>query len=137
MNTFHSTVNSFSRNLTTFFDDQLEDFGLATSYVELMILMKENDKISQKEVAEELSLAPSTITRFVDKLQKKGLVEKTRSGREVSILLTADGLDAADAMHEAYLAAVENLRQLVGDKYMETTEKLLDYGSSELSGKQD
>ena len=137
MNTFHSTVNSFSRNLTTFFDEQLAEYGLATSYVELMILMKENETITQKEVSEELSLAPSTITRFVEKLQKKGFVEKTRNGREVSINLTAKGHQTADEMHESYLAAVETLRQLVGDKYLETTEKLLNYGTSELSGSKD
>lgn len=134
MNTFHSTVNSFSRTLTAYFDDQLSEFGLATSYAELMILMKENEQMSQKEIADFLSLAPSTVTRFVEKLQKKGFVSKTRDGRQVSIQLTKKGVDVADEMETAYEEAVENLRTLVGDKYLDTIEKLLSYGNSELKG---
>lgn len=134
MNTFHSTVNSFSRTLTAYFDDQLGEFGLATSYAELMILMKENEQMSQKEIADFLSLAPSTVTRFVEKLQKKGFVSKTRDGRQVSIQLTKKGVDVADEMETAYEEAVENLRTLVGDKYLDTIEKLLSYGNSELKG---
>ena len=45
-----------------------------------MILMNENDAVSQKEIAEHLSLAPSTITRFVDKLKNEGYLTKNGMG---------------------------------------------------------
>lgn len=134
MNDFHSAVNSYSRTLTSFFDERLAQFNLATSYIELMILMKENEAVSQKEIAEKLSLAPSTITRFVDKLKKEGYVTKKRDGRNVTIQLTEKGRSTADEMEREYRLVVNEIRQLMGEKYLETVGKLLKYGSEELEG---
>lgn len=132
MNTFHSSVNSFSRTLTSFFDERLSRFNLATSYIELMILMKENESVTQKEIADKLSLAPSTITRFVDKLKKEGYLTKKRDGRNMTIELTDKGRSVSSEMDNAYQAVVEEVRGLMGDKYLETVGKLLEYGSTEL-----
>lgn len=132
MNNFHSSVNSFSRNLSSFFDERLSRFNLATSYIELMILMKENAEVSQKEIAEKLSLAPSTITRFVEKLKKEGYLTKKRNGRNMTIELTQKGRQVSLEMDNEYQAAVEEIREIVGEKYLETVGKLLEYGSSEL-----
>ena len=132
MNNFHSSINSFSRTLSSFFDERLSRFNLATSYIELMILMKENDEVSQKEIAEQLSLAPSTITRFVEKLKKEGYLTKKRDGRNMTIELTLKGKQISSEMDDEYQAVVEEIRELMGDKYLETVGKLLEYGSEEL-----
>jgi len=132
MNNFHSSVNSFSRTLSSFFDDRLSRFNLATSYIELMILMKENDSVSQKQIAEQLSLAPSTITRFVDKLKKEGYLTKKRDGRNMTIALTEKGRKTSSEMDREYQSAVDDICELMGDKYIETVGKLLNYGSEEL-----
>lgn len=132
MNRFHSTVNSFSRTLASFFDEKLSRFNLATSYIELMIVMKENESVSQKEIAEQLSLAPSTITRFVDKLKKEGYLTKKRDGRNMTIELTPKGRQVSAEMDKEYRAAVEEVRDIMGEKYLETIGKLLEYGSAEL-----
>ena len=94
--------------------------------------MKENDKVSQKEIAEQLSLAPSTITRFVDKLKKEGYLTKKRDGRNMTIELTEKGQKASSDMDREYRSAVDDIRGLMGDKYLETVGKLLNYGSDEL-----
>ncbi|HKL14022.1 MAG TPA: MarR family transcriptional regulator [Balneolaceae bacterium] len=132
MNNFHSSVSSFSRTLTSFFDERLSRFNLATSYVELMILMKDNDPMSQKEIAEQLSLAPSTITRFLDKLKKEKYLTKKRDGRNMTIELTAKGRQVSNEMDAVYHSAVDEVRELMGEKYLETVGKLLEYGSAEL-----
>lgn len=132
MNNFHSSVNSFSRTLSSFFDERLSRFNLATSYIELMIVMKENDSVSQKEIADQLSLAPSTITRFVDKLKKEKYITKKRDGRNMTIELTPKGRQISSEMDNEYRAVVEEIRTLMGEKYLHTVGKLLDYGSEEL-----
>ena len=137
MNDFHSSVNSFSRTLSSFFDKKLSRFNLATSYIELMILLKDNDSVSQKEIADQLSLAPSTITRFVDKLRKEGYLTKKRDGRNMTIELTDKGREAALDMDREYQSAVDDIRSLMGDKYLDTVGKLLNYGSDELEKEAD
>jgi len=133
MNLFHSTSNAFARSITSYFDDRLKEYGLATSYVELLLLIRRNDEKSQKEIADELSLAPSTVTRFVDKLVKKGYVEKMRDGREVSVRLSAKGAELSKKLEKEYQAVIDELTDLVGEKYIDTVGKLLEYGSSELN----
>lgn len=134
MNDFHISVNSFSRTLSSFFDERLNRFNLATSYVELLILMKQSETVSQKDIAEHLSLAPSTVTRFVDKLKNEGYLTKKRDGRNVSIELTKKGLDVSSEMETVYQSAVDEIHELMGEKYLETVGKLLNYGSKELEG---
>lgn len=132
MDTFHNSVNSFSRTLTSFFDEKLSMFNLATSYIELMILMREHESVSQKEIADLLSLAPSTITRFVDKLRKAGYITKKRTGRNMTIELTEEGRQISSEMEREYQEVVKVIRELMGEKYLDTVGKLLEYGSSEL-----
>lgn len=133
MNKFHSSVNSFSRTLTSYFDERLKKFSLATSYIELMILLRKEEATSQKEIAEQLSLAPSTITRFVNKLKKEGYLTKKRDGRNMTIELTEKGQSVSAEMEAEYHATVDSIRDLMGDKYLETVGKLLVYGSKELN----
>lgn len=132
MESFHSKTNTFSRNLTSFFDERLEQFGLATSYVELMILLKRSDDFSQKELAQNLSLAPSTITRFIDKLEKQGYVKKERKGREAYAGLTKNGRIVSEEMESVYQSAVDDLKEIVGEKFVITVGKLLDFGNGVL-----
>lgn len=133
MNLFHISVNTFSRNLSSFFDDRLRSFGLATSYIELMIFLLNKGASTQTEIAEYLNLAPSTMTRFVDKLIKKGYVQKQRAGRSVSIELTGRGSEVSEQMKTAYDNVVDELTQMMGDKYVDTVRKLLEFGSEELN----
>ena len=133
MNTFHSSVNSFSRTLSAFFDDRLSRFNLATSYIELMILMRKNGGVSQKDIASQLSLAPSTVTRFVEKLKNQGYLTKHRDGRNMTIELTDDGRRVSADMEREYESVVQDIRDLMGEKYLETVGKLLDFGSKEIA----
>jgi DNA-binding MarR family transcriptional regulator len=133
MNTFHSSVNSFSRTLSAFFDDRLSRFNLATSYIELMILMRKNGGVSQKDIASQLSLAPSTVTRFVEKLKNQGYLTKQRDGRNMTIELTDDGRRVSADMEREYESVVQDIRDLMGEKYLETVGKLLDFGSKEIA----
>ena len=133
MNSIHNTLNTFSREVSTFFDDHFKEFGLATSYIELILLVKNSgEDCTQKEIAEKMNLDPSTITRFITKLQKKELVEKKRSGRLVSIRLTAKGEKLALNAEKTYKKAESELERRLGSQYLDTTEKLLKYGISEL-----
>lgn len=128
METFHHSVSTLSRSITAFFDEHFEDSGLATSYVELLMLIKENDSLSQKEISEAMDLAPSTITRFLAKLEKKDLVEKQRESREVIVKLTDNGEKLASNLYRKYKKAEKELNSILGEKYLETTGKLLDHG---------
>lgn len=124
----HSASNSFSREVTRHFDSYFEEYDLATSYVELLLILHDQDELSQNDLADEMKLAPSTITRFVNKLVKKGLVKKKKVGRTAVITLSKKGEDQLPALKRRFDDAVNDLKDILGTKYVHTTKELLLHG---------
>ena len=129
---FHLLLNRFSREMTAYFDARLKSLGFAVSYIELLITLDEQGKCSQKTLSEQLFLAPSTITRFLQKLEKEGLLTRERNGYASMVTLTEEGKNVAKKGKKIYQEAWEEVLNQVGDKFTETTGKLLQYGSAEL-----
>jgi|AntRauTorckE6833_2_1112554.scaffolds.fasta_scaffold127673_2 DNA-binding MarR family transcriptional regulator len=129
MTGYHQLINTFSREISSFYDAKFKEAGLATSYAELLILVKESEKISQKQIAISMNLAPSTITRFIAKLEKKGLVSKERRGKEIFIELTEKGKKLTVELEQIYNQAEEELQAILGSKFIETTGKLFEFGA--------
>lgn len=130
----HAEANRFSREISSFFDAYFKDEKLATSYIELILFVEESGDTTQKEIAEKMSLAPSTITRFINKLEKSGLVLKKMDGRSAQVMLTKKGVKAAPGLREKYKQAEADLKELLGDKFVNTTRQLLDHGSEIMAG---
>jgi DNA-binding MarR family transcriptional regulator len=128
----HAILNSFSRDVTRLFDHYLKEFKLATPFVELLIHLQKEKKLSQKELSERMNLAPSTITRFINKLKKRGLVEKRMNGRMAYITLSEKGKTLIPSLAGAYQKAEETLQNKLGEKFVHTTEQLLIHGSEQL-----
>jgi DNA-binding MarR family transcriptional regulator len=128
----HLTVNKFSRAVSKHFDFYFKPFSLATSYVELLMVIEEEGEVSQKIIAEELGLAPSTITRFINKLDKKGYINKTRSGKTMLISLDQKKSKQVKELKEIYYSAEKGLQNILSEKYTETTNKLLQFGTDQM-----
>ena len=128
MGTFHGKLNRFSRNITAFFDERLSHYGMAVSYIETLLIITHEAECSQKQLSSDMGLAPSTITRFIEKLVNKGYVVKKRQGKEVYVTLTSAGIDITGKMKKDYKQAEKELQQLLGTKYLETTGKLAEFG---------
>ncbi|NBC66349.1 MAG: MarR family transcriptional regulator [Bacteroidetes bacterium] len=128
----HSAANIFSREITRHFDSYFQEFDLATSYVELLIILFERNELSQHDLAEEMKLAPSTITRFVNKLVKRGLVEKKKVGRTAVISLSSEGKELTPTLKQRFENAVNDLEKILGDKYVHTIKELLLHGADQL-----
>ncbi len=107
------TAQALCRTLTRIAEEELAPTGLAPSQTYLLMLVIDCPGISQKELGENMQLAPSTITRFVDSFIRKGLVTKKSEGKLVRVSATERGL-ALEAtikqvwarMHERYSAAL-------------------------------
>lgn len=126
----HLASNTFSREITRHFDSYFEEYGLATSYVELLLILQDQDELSQNDLADEMKLAPSTITRFVNKLVKKGLIEKKKVGRTAVITLSKKGQELLPALKRSFDNAENDLKGILGDKYVHTIKELLLHGAN-------
>jgi len=126
----HSEANTFSRSVSKHFDSYFKESGLATSYVEVLIFIKNEGPALQKEIADYLNLDPSTITRFLKKLQKGDWVVKEKIDGRVKIALNTKKSGEVEGLQKLYRKAEEELSEILGVKFVDTTQKLLSHGTS-------
>ena len=128
----HSAANSFGREISRHFDSYFAEYDLATSYIELLLILFEKEELSQNDLADDMNLAPSTITRFINKLVKKGLVQKKKEGRTAVITLSKKGKSLAPVLKGKFETAIQGLEEVLGEKYVHTTKELLLHGARRL-----
>ncbi|WP_410512809.1 MarR family transcriptional regulator [Paenibacillus sp. BR2-3] len=98
-------ANRLSRVITKMAEEEFAPTGLTPMYGYLIRLVNGAPGISQKELSEKLYIAPSTVTRFVDKLEGKKLVERKVQGKTVLIYPT----DKGKQLEETIVRASRNL----------------------------
>ena len=79
---------TLNRQITRIWDEAFVRLGLSSSHGYLLSAMAANPKASQKQLSEWLKLDASTISRHVDALTVKGLIEKQSSGKGARFALT-------------------------------------------------
>ena len=73
---------------------------MSPSYVYLLKLVVEHPGTGPSHLAEVLSLAPSTVTRFADALERKGFIERQSQGKMVELFPTEAGIAQMPAIQE-------------------------------------
>ena len=82
----------------------------------LIILQDEPEGMSVNKISETLTTAPSTVTRFVDKLVLKKYVERIKIGKQSFTKITEEGKDLMPKLYEAWDNIFENIENLVDNK---------------------
>jgi len=86
------TVNKLYTEKT---NDNLKEYNVTRSDMSLLIKLKEDGKKTQKELAEAKNLNTATVTRALDRLEKKGFVNREsnmKDKRKKNIVLTEKGI---------------------------------------------
>jgi len=68
--------NALTRQINKIWDDAFKPFGLSPSHAYVLRLVLDQPGISMKQIAVELELAPSTVTRFIDSLINKQFLSR-------------------------------------------------------------
>ena len=79
------TASRFARNITKLAEKTFDFGDVAPSYLYMIMIVKFHPDITQKELCHKLSIAPSTSTRFIDKLEKQKLVTRKVNGKHTYI----------------------------------------------------
>ncbi|RCA09419.1 MarR family winged helix-turn-helix transcriptional regulator, partial [Enterococcus durans] len=85
------SVKKLDRMLNKMADEAFKKTGLAPTYGFILLILKEKDGLPQKDIAQMLYSAPSTIARFVEKLEYKGYIKTVSDGRLSLVYLTDEG----------------------------------------------
>ncbi len=93
-------INALTRKVNKIWDQAFAELGFSPAHAYLLRLVLEMPSISQKEIAEELKLEKSTVTRFIDNLQERGYLKRIKKGREQIIQPTVAAKKLEDQLNE-------------------------------------
>lgn len=83
--------NALARIITRLAEDTFQSTGLAPSLAFVLMAVERQPDTQPSDIAALMMLSPSTVTRFVEKLEAKGLLSRESRGKGVHIRLTAQG----------------------------------------------
>ena len=126
------TANSLARAITRLADHEFRITGISPSHAFLLLLVNADPGIHPSELAAELHLAPSTVTRFIDKLVAKGYLERRADGKTVGIYPTEKGRDMQETIQEAWHGLFEHYSSILGTERSLELTRIIDEANHEL-----
>lgn len=108
------SVNALSRVMTKMAEEEFAFTGLSPSHGFLLMAVNKRPGIQPGELAGQLMLTPSTITRLIEKLESKRLVERTSSGKTIQVRPTPAGKGLQRDLEKAWRALYERYAKVLG-----------------------
>ena len=118
-------VSLLHRKQTKYINDKLKEMNLSSGLYPLLIKAYKNNGISQEELASELYVNESTITRNLNKLENKGLITKTPQKRKKIISVTDEGKKTAKKIMDIDKKWDSIIRKSLTDEEFQDFRKLL------------
>lgn len=131
-NCLYFTVNKLSRAITKMAEDSFKLTGLSPTHAFLMMLVIDKPGIAQSELADALHLKPSTITRFVDKLVEKGLIERKTEGKRSLNFPTENGEAILKDIKEGWKILFRSYSDILGEDEGKALNKLINEAGNKL-----
>lgn len=102
------------RVITRMAEEEFARTGLSPTYAFLLMAVCEKEGLTQKELGEILHLTPSTVTRFIEKLEAKNFVSTRQDGRMSRIYLTDKGREIQRQISECWSSLHERYAKVLG-----------------------
>lgn len=107
--------NALARNITRLAEEAYAPTGLAPSHAMLLMVVIDQPGIGPSEIAETMLLQPSTVTRFVEKLEQKGLVTRKTNGKFTEVYPTEEGSAFNMRLKAAWMDLYRNYSAQLGE----------------------
>ena len=106
-------------------DEEFLKTGLSPSHALTLMAIDFQPGLSQKELSKIMNIKPSTTTRFIDKLEVKGLVTRKTEGKSSHLYPTQKGIDLKDEIDECLKSLHKRYSEILGhNKGVELTESI-------------
>lgn len=130
------TSNRLSNILRRKAEESFHPLGIGVPYVYLLIVVNQHDGISQADLCEKLDIAPSTCTRFVDRLVKQGILRREHEWKTAHVFLTEQGRETCDGIDGCIENLLASVRCVLGEEKMNHLSKEMWDACEELSHRQ-
>jgi DNA-binding MarR family transcriptional regulator len=102
--------------MTRIAEEKFAVTGLSPSHAFLIMTINDKPGIQPKEISEMMQLTPSTITRLVDKMEQKGLLERKLIGKYSEIHPTQAGIELNQGIKTAWMSLYEQYTSCLGNE---------------------
>jgi MarR family transcriptional regulator, transcriptional regulator for hemolysin len=110
------TSNKLNRILNKIAEEEFLKTGLSPSHALTLMNIDFQPGLSQKELSEIMNIKPSTTTRFIDKLETRGLVERKTKGKSSYLYPTQKGIDLKVEIGECWANLYKRYTEVLGHK---------------------
>ena len=111
------TISRLFRVVNKVAEDAFGELDICPTHAFLLIILQdEPEGMSVNKISEALTIAPSTVTRFVDKLISKKYVERIKMGKQSLNKITEGGKKIMPQVYKAWDRIFENIENLVDNK---------------------
>ena len=111
---YHS-ANALGRVMSRMAEEEFSLAGLSPSYAFLLMSVNEKPGIQPKEISREMQLTPSTVTRFIEKMEHRGFVERRINGRNTEVFPTEKSLQLDQNIRDAWNNLYKRYTTLLGE----------------------
>lgn len=132
-NCLYFTANSLARVITKMAEEEFGVTGVSPSHAFLLMLVDATPGITPTALANELHLAPSTVTRLIDKLAHKGLLERRVTGRTSGVYPTERGREMEETIYQAWRRLYERYSAILGEDFSHELTHMIDEAARKLA----
>ena len=109
------SANALGRIMTKMADEAFATTGLAPSYAFMLMSVNHKPGIQPMALSDHMQLTPSTVTRLIEKLENKGLVERKSVGRATEVYPTEKSLALQPEIQGCWKSLKERYTAIIGD----------------------
>ncbi len=117
--------SAFARKLSAQADNAFATLGLSSSHALILLLVYHEPEIQPSSLSKKLYLKPSTITRLVQKLESRGLVDRQSEGRSTLIVCTNEGVQSAEKINLIWSELLDQKKEELGERYVEVLSEMI------------
>lgn len=129
-------VTKFTRTINILWEESYRPVGLSPSHAYMLLLILEQPGETPKKLSEKMELKISTVTRFIDSLTIKGLVERRKENkdkRECSVYPTKSGENLKVELKLISKKLYKKVRRILGNINVSDTIEVLKKFNAEIN----
>lgn len=113
--------NALARTVTRIWTEAYKPFGLSPPHAFFIKVVLAKPGVLPRELAEQLNLSRSTVTRFLDSLENKGFITRKTTGndgREIQIFPTLQAKKLEEKLAKTRDLLTKQMQETIGDDVM-------------------
>jgi DNA-binding MarR family transcriptional regulator len=127
--------NKLNRLINKMADEEFSKIGLSTSHAFALMSINTEPGLSQNELSKILNIKPSTTSRFIDKLEIKGLATRKAKGKVSYLYPTEKGESLSEEIEKCWHSLYQRYSKILGQKEGDELTALIYSAAKELDDK--